>query len=600
MAKNISLEKSEPQSLRVLMVEDSEDDVLLELRELKKGGYNPVYERVETEKDMSKALRDKQWDIILCDYKMPKFSALSAIAVLKEINIDIPIIIVSGTIGEETAVECMRLGAHDYIMKGNLSRLLPAVARELEEAESRVQRKRVEESLRESEERYRALFDRSLDLIYIIDFEGRFIDANAAALDRLGYTREDIRSLNFASFLSEDQLLLAVTALQEIRETGIHRNMLELRLRHKDGSDVYVETRGSTVMSNGKPVAIQSIARDVTEHKRAEAELMESKALIEAVVENVTLMIFLKEATDLRFVIFNRAGEELLGYDRRDLIGKNNLDLFPPEQAVHFMAKDREVLDGKVGMLDIPEESILTAGKGERLLHTRKVCIRGYDGTTKFLLGISEDITERKRSEEKLLLTLESLRKAIQTTIQVLVSAVESRDPYTAGHQIRSAELAQAIAKEMGLPQEKIDGIRMAGSIHDIGKLSIPAEILSKPTKLTALEFSLIKEHSRIGYEMLKDVESPWPLAQIVYQHHERMDGSGYPQGLKGDDILLDARIMAIADVVESMSSHRPYRPALGLDLALEEISRNKGIVYDVDAVDACQRLFREKGYKLV
>ncbi|MBW2560216.1 MAG: HD domain-containing protein, partial [Deltaproteobacteria bacterium] len=144
-----------------------------------------------------------------------------------------------------------------------------------------------------------------------------------------------------------------------------------------------------------------------------------------------------------------------------------------------------------------------------------------------------------------------------------------------------------------------IEGIRMAGSIHDIGKLSIPAEILSKPTKLSDIEFSLIKEHSRKGYEMLKDVESPWPLAEIVYQHHERMDGSGYPRKLKGDEILMEARIMAVADVVEAMASHRPYRPGLGIDAALEEIEDNRGILYDADVVDACLRLFREKVYQL-
>ena len=393
---------------------------------------------------------------------------------MKETGIDIPLIIVSGAIGEETAVECMRLGARDYIMKSNLPRLASAIERELKEAESR------------------------------------------------------------------------------------------------------------------------------RERKRAEEKLKESKALIEAVVENVPLMIFLKEANDLRFVIFNRAGEELLGYDRKDLLGKNNLDLFPPEQAAHFMAKDREVLDGEAGMLDIPEEPILTAKKGQRLLHTRKVCIRGSDGATKYLLGISEDITERKQAEETLKDTLESLRKAVGTTIQVMVSAVETRDPYTAGHQMRSADIARAIATEMGLSQEKIEGIRMAGSIHDIGKLSIPAEILSKPGKLSEIEFSLIKEHARTGYEMLKDVESPWPLAEIVYQHHERMDGSGYPRNLKGDDILMEARILAVADVVESMASHRPYRPALGINAALEEIEKNRETLYDADVADACLRLFREKGFQLV
>ena len=217
---------------------------------------------------------------------------------------------------------------------------------------------------------------------------------------------------------------------------------------------------------------------------------------------------------------------------------------------------------------------------------------------TKKSIAFLLDITERKQGDEKLQQTLESLRKAVGTTIQVMVSAVEMRDPYTAGHQIRSADIARAIATEMGLPQEKIDGIRMAGSIHDIGKLSIPAEILSKPTKLTDIEFSLIKEHSRSGYEMLKDVESPWPLAEIVYQHHERMNGTGYPRNLKGDEILVEARIMAVADVVEAMASHRPYRASLGIEAALEEIEKNKGILYDNAVADACLRLFREKGYQ--
>jgi len=225
--------------------------------------------------------------------------------------------------------------------------------------------------------------------------------------------------------------------------------------------------------------------------------------------------------------------------------------------------------------------------------------IRDKQGKPIGFRGIGRDVTERKKSEEELKQTLESLRKSVGATIQVMVSAVEMRDPYTAGHQIRTANLASAIATEMGFPQDKIDGIRMVGSIHDIGKLSIPAEILSKPTKLTGLEFSLIKEHSRSGYEMLKDVESPWPLAQIVYQHHERINGSGYPRNLKGDEILIEARIMAVADVVESMASHRPYRPALGIEVALEEIEKNKGTLYDDTVADACLRLFREKGYQL-
>jgi len=212
---------------------------------------------------------------------------------------------------------------------------------------------------------------------------------------------------------------------------------------------------------------------------------------------------------------------------------------------------------------------------------------------------LQTDITERMKVDEKLQHTLNSLRKAVSMTIQVLVAAVEARDPYTAGHQRRAANLARAIAAEMGLPPEKIEGIRMAGYIHDIGKLSIPAEILSKPTKLSEIEFALIKEHAQSGYEILKNVESPWQLAEMVYQHHERMDGSGYPRKLQGNDIIIEARILAVADVVEAMASHRPYRPSLGIDLALAEIEKNRGIVYDDDVVAAGIRIFRLNGFKL-
>jgi PAS domain S-box-containing protein len=465
------------QSLRVLIVEDSKFDTLFIIRELTKSGYNCFYERVETASSMRKAIQEKQWDIILCDYIMPDFNAPSAIALLKEVNIDIPIIVVSGAIGEETAVECMRSGAHDYIMKTNLSRLCPAIARELEEADSRSRRKQAEsariaslKALLESQERYKALFDRSLNLINVMDFDGKFIDANNAALNLFGYKKEEIKSVNVNSLVDEDQLPHVLETIREITETGTQKDLREIRLRHKDGREIYVEAQGSAVMSKGKPVAIQVIAMDITERKKAEAVLQQ---------------------------------------------------------------------------------------------------------------------------------TLDSLRKSVGATIQVMVSAVEMRDPYTAGHQSRSADLACAIATEMGLVQDKIEGIRMAGIIHDIGKLSIPAEILSKPTKLTEIEFSLIKEHARSGYEMLKDVESPWPLAEIVYQHHERMDGSGYPRNLKGDEILMESRILAVADVVESMASHRPYRPTLGIEAALEEITKNKDILYDAAVVDACLRLFREKGYQL-
>jgi len=203
-----------------------------------------------------------------------------------------------------------------------------------------------------------------------------------------------------------------------------------------------------------------------------------------------------------------------------------------------------------------------------------------------------------KISEQKLRLSYQRLQKTMEGAINTIAKIVETKDPYTSGHQQRVSKLAETIARKMKLPQEKIEGIRISSLVHDVGKISVPAEILNKPIKLTDIEFSLIKDHSQVGYDILKTIEFPWPIEKIVLQHHERLDGSGYPGGLKGEDIIIEARIMGVADVVEAMSSHRPYRPALGIDAALEEISKNKGILYDPEVVDICIKLVSEKGFE--
>ena len=203
----------------------------------------------------------------------------------------------------------------------------------------------------------------------------------------------------------------------------------------------------------------------------------------------------------------------------------------------------------------------------------------------------------QERTEE-LQATLNDLREALQGIIQAMVLTIESRDPYTAGHQQRVTLLASAMAEEMGLSEKDVEGVRMASLIHDIGKISVPSEILSKPGKLTDIERSLVKTHAQSGYEILKNIKFPWPIAQVVLQHHERIDGSGYPLGLKGQKILLEAKIIGVADVVEAMASHRPYRPALGIEKALEEIRQKKGVLYSPEIADICIKLFTEKGFK--
>jgi putative nucleotidyltransferase with HDIG domain len=246
---------------------------------------------------------------------------------------------------------------------------------------------------------------------------------------------------------------------------------------------------------------------------------------------------------------------------------------------------------------------ILSAGKllGVINLYVKEGSPRDekIEGVLNAVADILAGIIERKRTEEELQDSFEKLRKGLRGTIQALSMTVERRDPYTAGHQQRVANLARAIATEMGLPHEQIDAIRMTAAIHDIGKIAVPIEILSKPGRINDIEFSLIKTHAQMGYEILKDIDFPWPIAQIVLQHHERVNGTGYPSGLSGEDILIEARILAVADVIEAMATHRPYRAAYSIDKALEEISANKGTLFDPEVVAACLRLFAEKGFKL-
>jgi len=328
---------------------------------------------------------------------------------------------------------------------------------------------------------------------------------------------------------------------------------------------------------------------------QAEAELRESEERYRKLLEAAPVGIAVH--SEGKIVFTNPAGMRLLGgSSEAQIIGRSILQIIHPDRLKQAQSRIQRLLAGEEGLY--PTDDVYIKLDGTPIDVEVMATALPYKGNPAVQVIVT-DITGRKQSEKLLQDTLKSLRKAVRTTISAMATAAESRDPYTAGHQIRSAGLARAIATEMNLAQDKIDGIYLASSIHDIGKLSIPAEILSKPAKLSDLEFALIKEHAQKGYEILKDVESPWPLAEIVYQHHERMDGSGYPRALKGNDILLEARILNVADVVEAMASHRPYRPALGLDAALEEIEKNKGTFYDEAVGDACLRLFREKGFKL-
>jgi putative nucleotidyltransferase with HDIG domain/PAS domain S-box-containing protein len=349
--------------------------------------------------------------------------------------------------------------------------------------------------------------------------------------------------------------------------------------------------------ATGRVTRYYGANQDITERKEAEEALSQKAAFLEALVNTSFDGILVVDGGGKK-IFQNQKTAKLWGIPQH-VLDRGNL---AQVQHATNAAKDPEQFAERVMYIyaDPNEPSLdeveLTNGT---TLERYSSPVLGQDGEYYGRIWGFHDITERKQAQEKLESTLGNLRKAIGGTIQAIVQVVEMRDPYTAGHQRRVADLARSVATEMGLPPDVIEGIRIAAAIHDIGKVAVPAEILSKPGKLTQNELELIKDHSLTGFDILKHVEFPWPIAEIIYQHHERLDGSGYPRGLKGDDVLLEARIIALADVVEAMASHRPFRPARGIDAAMDEIEEHRGTLYDPEVVDTCVKLFREKRYSL-
>jgi PAS domain S-box-containing protein/putative nucleotidyltransferase with HDIG domain len=580
------------------------------------------------------------------------------------------------------------------------------------------ERKRAEDALRESEERYRALFDRSLDCVYLHDFEGRFLDANKAAAALLGYTRKEIRSLTFASLLDEAELSQAAAALQELLATGQQQGKTEYRLRHKDGRLVDVELQASVVFRGKKPYAVQGIARDITERKRAEEALRASKQRLDQLAEQSRAVAWEVDAEGL-YTYVSHVVEQVFGYQPDELVGKRHFyDLHPEDGRAAFKAAAFEVFARKEPFVGL--ENVVSAKEGRVVwVSTNGLPLLDANGVLLGYRGSDTDITERKRAEAALLESEERYRSYVDnapygvfvadeqghylevnraaaeltgysqeelthlsivdvvapesrdwgqqhfarllksggssgsglflrkdgTTLHVRVDAVrlsatryldfivdvseqerakaelkagarqlkltlaaavaalgtttELRDPYTAGHQRRVAELADAIAAELGWEEKRIETLNTAALLHDIGKIVVPAEILAKPGRLSEIEMALIRQHAGAGADTVADIDFEGDIAEMIRQHHERLDGSGYPAGLRDGEILPEARVLAVADVVEAMISHRPYRPALPVEEALTEIESGAGSRYDADACAACVRLFREQGFTL-
>ena len=458
-------------------------------------------------------------------------------------------------------------------------------------------------------------YDKVSDSIHVRALEGVVGEKIRKALKIIG---KDIFAMSFPiineevrNTLIRGELFKIPGGLYELSFEQIPKGICNILEKFLNVGEIYFSsfTRGKELFGNiiiimPKGIELQNRefintfikqAAIALQKKQAEEELKDSEERLKILFNYAPDAYYINDLKG-NFIDSNKAAERLMGYKKEELIGKSflKLNLLTPAdipKAAKLLVKNLR------GQATGPDEFVLNRKDNSKVtveISTYPVKIKGKT----LVLGIARDITERKQAEEKLRESHQKLKKTMDATIETMSKIIEIKDPYTAGHQQRVSQLTTAIAKELNFSPDRIEGIRIVSLIHDIGKISVPTEILSKTTTLSDIEFSLIKGHSQAGSDILKAIDFSYPVANIVLQHHERLDGSGYPNNLKGDEILLEARILGVADVVEAMSSHRPYRPALGIDVALEEISQNRGILYDSEVVDACLKLFKEKGFK--
>jgi len=462
MVRTISDQEPSSPVVSILFVEDLVSDAELAKLEITRGladwDLSLRFLTTDNWEGFLDAISTFKPTLIVSDFMMPGFSGMEVIELTLQHAPNIPVIILTGSINEETAVECMKAGATDYVIKEHISRLPFAVKDAIKRKKEEELRTSAERALEESERKFRLIAEKASDLIYRIELypEQKFSYVSPSSTKLTGYTPED----HYAN------------------------PNLGFELVHPDDREKL---------------------RDLLEH-----------------------------------------------VDRSPVV-------------LRWIKKNGEVVWAE--QLNVP--------------------IYDIDGRLIAIEGIARDVTERQKANE-------ALKRAFNSVVSVLSDMLNLKDPYTQFHEKNVAKLALEIAERMGLDEFTIESIRVASMVHDIGKINIPTEILSKPGKLSDIEFEMIKKHPETAYEILRKVDLPWPVADIVYQHHERLDGSGYPRHLKSDEILLEAKIIIVADVIEAMSSHRPYRAALGFEAAIEEIKKNAGVLYDAKIVQICTSILEE------
>ena len=463
--------------------------------------------------------------------------------------------------------------------------------------------KQVEQTLDTATEWLHALTKNASDAVALLDDKGMILYQSPSAERILGQRPEDLEGISFPQLIHPDDMQQGLSLIESVMENHGKTATCRFRVKHKDGSWRTVGATAQNLLDDPMIGGIVVNYHDVTEIMKAQQELEQSEKEYRLLAENLSDVLWTVDAS-WRCTYLSPSVTSLLGYSVEESAALSMKEATTPtsfQSALLVLGKAaaKEGLGSDIERSSVTLELEMTRKDGSSVwVDNRITCLRDPLGQVTGYLGVSHDGTERREASRQLQHGLQRLEKALNGTIQAIVRMVECRDVQTADHQRRVAQLACAIAEEIGFTPDQVHVVRIAGILHDIGKLSLPQDLLNKPGRVTDAEFQLIKTHSQIGYDILKPMEFPWPIAEIVIQHHERMNGSGYPSGIKENELLMEARILGVADVVEAMNSYRPYRPPLGIDKALGQISRNKGILYDPSAVDACVRLFTEKGFE--
>jgi PAS domain S-box-containing protein/putative nucleotidyltransferase with HDIG domain len=564
--------------LRILMIEDDGNDAALVKRALERGGMEVDVAVVDHRDAFLQAMETFAPQAILADFNLPGWTGIEALREVRASGLDIPFLLVTGTQTDEVAADCMREGADDYLLKRGLMRLPNALRNALARREAVRQREGAERRLQHLQEQHRLIAEHTGDLICLLDAEGRYLYASPSYQTVLGFVPEDLLG---------QAVLDRVTPEEQKRLHGRLNGAIpgetlryETRVRHSDGTwrDIEGTARRVRGIEGGRDTMVL-VSRDVSERMRfaraVEEAAREWRATFDAIGDAVALTTL-----DQRVLRGNRAAADLAGVAPEGMIGRTLCDMLHCPLAAEMCPSHR--------MLVTHQRETETIRLGDRWFLIAVDPRVDPEGNVIGGIHILTDVTREKTDGIRLQESFDRLRRAMGGVIRSMGRTVESRDPYTAGHQQRVARLARSIAVELGLDEDTLTGVYTAAEIHDIGKIAVPSEILVRPGRLSSIEFDLIKSHVVVGYDILQGIEFPWPIADMVRQHHERQDGTGYPDGLKGDDILLGSRILAVADVVEAMASHRPYRAALGIDQAIQEIVAGRGSRYDGTVVDAC------------